>query len=455
MPRQVPCPVCQAQIIQKTGGRQFAAISRLLEKVRINIDISALTGLLGPKKIKASPDKCKACNGKGSVEDVTDSKEKEQAVAKIAQSNSKDIMEQESKLGLGGSRVTIVAGNDLLKVGLAENTNKTYQVHQGKGVRSRGIGPQTENMPLPQGGTCNVVEGIQTPWPEAMGTYTIKCAHKLHLDSGAGGTTISTKGPLIIQSGKIMLTGPEVTIGCEQGPLTLTGDVVNINGKSIEVGPSDGHLFVKGTISNTGNMITAGHTHSESISFVKASCPATYKETELNQAAQNDSTTTPAVWGGMGVKGIMTSLLEMQTHYSQMLSDLPTAAWRLMAPADILAVVNKMSAISKMCYPIELIPTGLAFGIGVSIVYNFPHHHGVPPMQHKHWYKTPDFDLKSNSGAEIRKKFVTDSLASGAPMHVDSETGLQRILKGVKALQGVYNAINAAYNQVLEKLSWF
>ena len=311
--KEVKCPVCQAEMLQKTGGRQFASITRLLKNV-IHVDISSITGLLGPKKVKADPSKCKACEGKGSIKDVTDSKAKYDQVAQYAEQNSDAILQEEAKLGLGGSRHTIVAGNDLLQVGLVQNTNQTYIVHQNAGISSGGLGPQKENMPMPQGRTRNVVEGVQTPWPEASGSYTIKCAHKLHLDSGAGGTVISTKGPLVIQSGKVLFTGPEITLGCESGPLTLTGDVVNINGKSIEIGPTDGHLFVKGTISNTGNMITAGHTHSESISFIKASCPSSKKFTDLAPASPGDSIVSPAVWGGVGVKGITAAIAELQQY---------------------------------------------------------------------------------------------------------------------------------------------
>ena len=475
--KEVKCPVCQAEMLQKTGGRQFAAITRLLENVKIKIDLSAITNLFGPKKVKADPSKCKACEGKGSIKDVTDSKAKYDQVAQYAEQNSDAILKEEAKLGLGGSRHTIVAGNDLLQVGFVQNTNQTYIVHQNAGISSGGLGPQKENMPMPQGRTRNVVEGVQTPWPEASGSYTIKCAHKLHLDSGAGGTVISTKGPLVIQSGKVLFTGPEITLGCESGPLTLTGDVVNINGRSIEVGPTDGHLFVKGTISNTGNMITAGHTHSESISFVKASCPSSMRETKLNAASPSDGIVFPAAWGSISMKAITAAIADVMLHYQSLMADFPTSGWRAAAPADMGAVANKMSSLTKFAMPWETDTTGYIIpgtqlllsitgtgtvvpGTGTSGVinlttatatviapidlHNFPHTHALPPMMHKHDVLMPDIDFENNdSAATVRKKFVTDGLAAGAPLHVEQDTSQKKVMKGIMSVMDAAQAIGA------------
>ena len=478
--KEIKCPIHQAEMIQNTGGRQFASITRLLKNV-IHVDISSITGLLGPKKVKADPSKCKACKGKGTIKDVTDSKSKDEQVAQYAKQNSEAILTEEAKLGLGGSRHTIVTGNDLLQVGLVQNTNKTYNVHQNAGIRSRGLGPQKENMPMPQGGQCNVVEGVQTPWPEAMGSYTIKCAHKLHLDSGAGGTVLSTKGPLVIQSGKVLFTGPEITIGCESGPLTLTGEVVNINGKSIEIGPTDGHLFVKGTISNTGNMITAGHTHSESISFVKASCPSSKKFTDLAPASPGDSIVSPAVWGGVGVKGITAAIAELQQYYKSLTTDIRSVMWRLSSPAEMEDVSFKTQSLAKMSMPWEMSPTGYILpgtqlllsitGTGTVVpgtgtsgavnlttatatviapinVNNFPHTHVLPSMVHKHSVLMPDIDFEKNdSAATVRKKFVTDALSSGAPLHVNTQSE-SLLAKAQSALNTVIAATDVIISTV-------
>ena len=280
--RQVTCPFCTGKVLAKTGGRAFAVISGFLQRsFNIKISTSLLTYLkerLPVSKRSIFKSGCAACEGKGVIPDPSDDRAKYAQVKANAESYSQEILELENKLAPAcGNRYTVIQGSDLLEVGLGMNNAPSYRIVKDGSIRNKGIiDPSKTNVrragpQIPEGGKCNHVQGINS-LASPGGHYMIKCSNKFSVVTGAQGVEITTGGPITISGGITRITGPEILLGTQTGRLSLQGDVVDIAGKSIEIAPTDGHLFVKGTISNTGNIITGGHNHSESISFVKGEC---------------------------------------------------------------------------------------------------------------------------------------------------------------------------------------
>lgn len=388
--------------------------------------------------------KCGICGGKKTIPDVTDDSLKYQKIAQNIDQNAEKIMEAEAKLGLGGTRTTIIQGSDMLFVGLGFNNNKTYEVLPDAGIAPTMRGgkvPQQNGMPV------NAVVGKQgsLAWPQQVGNFAIKCANKFNLLAGAGGITIATPGPLTISAGITKIIGPQLTIGSSTGPLTLEGDSVNITGRAVSITPAGGELFVRGNINNTGNITTQGHAHFESVSFTKGSCVSTTKQTYNSTANVDVTQTQPATWSGFALGA---ALLDLQTYYQMILTDASTSAFRLLSLKEMTNVADRMTSISKYSMPIESIPTGLILpGTAISIngtcpcndggfavgtiagattspipLFNFPHTHGLPEMHHKHEITLPDLDYTSQTPTALRKKVLNGAHESGVPANPTKDT---------------------------------
>ena len=345
-------------------------------------------------------------------------------------------MEREARLGLGGTRTTMIQGSDLLFVGLGFNNNKTYET-----VPGGSIAPTMNGGKIPQQGgvPANAVVGKQgsLAWPQQVGNYTIKCANKFNLLAGAGGISFTTPGPLTFSAGMLRFTGPQLALGCSNGPLTLEGETVNISGKAISVVPTSGEFFVKGNINNTGNMTVQGHAHFESMSFVKASCIGITKSTFMAKANPDVLQTQPATWG---LKALTSALLDLQTYVQAIPMDSKTSAFRLFSPKEGQNLADRLGAIASLALPWELKKTGYilpgtktkAHFIGESSkefifddfceLHNIPHVHGIPEMMHKHEITLPDMDYTNDSPQALRGKIINGSHESGVPAEPTKDT---------------------------------
>lgn len=438
---EVECPFCGGHVKKRdvSGGRTELKIPFTNPPWRIPIP-PFLANFLKP-----DPAAC-SCGGEQKVKDVSNDSAKYQQVQQQAQANTEKAIDLEAKMGTGGSRTTYIEKSDTLLVGLGFNRNDSYEV-----IPEGHVSPGKPQVPektdefgtFAAGIKTNAVVGKQTSigWPSAVGNYKIVCANSFNVVAGAGGINLNTKGPLTFNSGILNLVGPQVNVGSSSGPLTLEGDVVSITGKTITMTPTDANVFVKGTVSATGNMIVGGHLHAENLSFCKASCAAKDERTTKDPSNPDSTETFQAAWGGAGVKGITSSVLDIVTYFGNVMSDFETAAIDLLSPTQMLNLVNRMTTLTKVCIPIETMPTGIAMGEGnlgypvISIVYNYPHVHGLPSFNHSHGVKVPDIEYKDYSSPQsVRAAVINESLTSNAP--VSKKTTMQEMIKYAMALPG-------------------
>jgi hypothetical protein len=434
--REVPCPFCGGHVKKRdvSGGRTELVIPFTNPKWRIPIPPFIA------KILKPDPKQC-SCEGEQKIKDVSDDSAKYQQVQQAAQANIEKSIELEAKMGTGGNRTTYIEKSDTLMVGLGFNRNDSYEkIPKGHRVPGSIVPDAKTGAAFPRGFEGDAVVGKQTSpgWPSAVGNYKIVCANSFNVVAGAGGISLNTKGPLTFNSGILNLTGPQVNVGSSSGPLTLEGDTVSITGKTIAITPTDGKagLYVKGSIHTPANIIVGGQLHAETLSFCKASCPS--KDTSSSNAPANPDTTQTfqAAWGGVAVKGITSSVLDLQTYFGNVVSDSETAAVSLLSPTQMLNLVNRMGTLAKMCIPVEQIVTGFAWLGPIPLpVTNFPHIQGLPSMNHSHSVRVPDIECKDYSSPQaLRAAVINESLTSNTP--VVKKTALQDLAKYLLAIPG-------------------
>lgn len=468
------CPVCSPLNVvkDKVAGKNYFRIpftnfriprwDHLFDKTR-TFDANRRQG-----------EKCGSCGGTKQIPDPNDDSARYKQASQMLSDKAEQIMEAEAKLGLGGTRTTIIQGSDMLFVGLGFNNNKSYEV-----VPQGAIAPSMRGGKIPQQNATrvNAVVGKQASlgWPQQVGNYTIKCANKFNLLAGAGGITIATPGTLTFSAGSLKLVSPQLSLGSSTGPLVLEGDSVNIMGKAVSITPTGGELFVRGNINNTGNITTQGHAHFESVSFVKASMVGTTKSTYNSTANPDVVNTQPATWS---YKAAAAALLDLQTYYQHILSDSKTSAFRLLSPKENQNIADRITTIGKLMIPWEILPTGFLLpgtpitvagtcpcnygGIAGGVItgaivapvplFNFPHIHGIPEMQHHHDVVVPDMDFTSASPAALRNKVMNGAQESGMPADPvkDTRTRLKEI---VRTTIEFTNAVVAEGTKLIAKIT--
>lgn len=469
--RRVRCPFCTETILAKTKGRMFASITGWVQRSwGIKIDTGFLDWIkerLPVAKAAVFKNGCPTCKGKRFIEDPSDQSAQYEQVKKIAESKVDELMELESQLGLGGDKHTIVQGNELLEVGLGLNTCPSWKVVKDASIRNKGLlDPSNTNVKaagpqIPEGGRCNHIQGINA-LPLPGGHYTIKCSNKFNLIAGAQGVEITSGGPVTIGGGITRISGPEILLGSQTGRLSLQGDVVDIVGKSIEVAPTDGHFYVKGTISNSGNLITAGHSHAESLSFVHADCVGRNETSKIG--APSDLSVGPAFWGGVAAEAVTSSLKDMLGNALATVTH-PVHAQQLLSMRFWQNQFDKLLSTTYQLRPYELVPTGYILpGTVISLIgtcpcnypspgsqaagpifgtvlapvtlNNFPHNHPLPDLVHTHETRVPDIDCSSDTAAQVRGK--QSGIGLSAPLHKTS-TGT------IKAALGLWTTIGSIW----------
>ena len=421
--KDAPCPFCAGHVKKKdlSGGKKEFKIPFTNPPYRIPIP-PFIANLLFP-----DPAAC-SCEGSRKVKDISDDSAKYQQAKQKAEANIQKTLETEAKLGTGGSRTTIIQASETLYVGLGFNRNNSYEIVEKAHVSPGSLACDAKNAKpgktfgVAKGYQSNGVIGKQTSlgWPSASGTYSIKCANKYQLIAGAGGVTMATKGPMTISGGITTITGPQVTVGSSSGPLTLEGDVVSITGKTITLAPTDANVFVKGTVSCTGNAVFGGQVHAETLSFCKASCVGVEARSTVEAGNPDTTQTFPAAWGGgySQSTGITSSVMDIMIYMMNIVTDFETAAINLLAPTQLLNLANRMGTLSKIITTIEPYPTGICLTLaGPGLIWNYPHTHGLPSMNHTHATMVPDIDYKNYSSPQaLRAKVISPALTSNAPV---------------------------------------
>jgi len=433
--RKVECPTCGAgnQTREKVAGKNYFTIPFSDLKVpRLDHLVDKSVSF---DENRREGEVCGACKGKKQITDVTDDSAKYKQATQKIEEKADQIMEQESKLGLGGTRTTLIQGSDLLFVGLGFNNNRTHEV-----VPDAAIAPSMKGGKIPQQNSepVNAVVGKQgtIAWPQQVGNYTIKCANSFNLLAGAGGITIATPGSLTFSAGMLKISSPALTLGSSTGPLTLEGQSVNVTGKTVSLSPTNGETFIRGNISNTGNITTQGHAHFESVSFVKGSCVSTTKSTFTAKANPDVTTTQQATWGASAASA---AILDLKTYIQSVPTDSSTSAFRLASSKEVQNMSDRIANIAKLSLPVELKPTGwilpgttfkaLIEDVQRTITIitpvnlnNFPHNHGIPEMMHNHQITLPDIDYTSDSPQAVRGKVLNGSHETGAPADPTKDT---------------------------------
>jgi hypothetical protein len=442
--KQITCPFCTGTVLPKLAARPFLSLNGFLQRnFGIQIPSTAFSTLLQlapiPKKALFLQS-CVACGGKGSIPDPSDDSAKHAQVADLAKQHQAEIEKNEA-LATGCNRYTIIQGSDLLEVGIGMNTTPSYRVDEGKGIRNARLADPSEvdtskgGPQAPIGATANHVQGTN-PLSSPGGVYVIKCSNKFSVLAGAQGIDITTGGPVNIHGGITSIIGPEVTIGSSTGRLLLEGETVIVNGKSIEVSPSDGHLFVRGTISNTGNIITGGHIHAESMSVVKMDCVSRNETTTIS--GPGNLMTGPAFWGPE--TALVGTLLDLSSNVSQQVAN-PDFATQLTSIRGALGMSESMVNLAYAAIPFELKPSGVTATVPPVPVYLFPHVHALPDLRHTHEVRVPNFD-HSDTADELRNKQagVTDS----APLGKDSSSPLQAVASLISSIGTAFTAARSA-----------
>lgn len=474
--KQVKCPNCSGSVLVKKAGRVFQSITGFLQRsfnIRIPTEvISYLQEKLPISKSSIFKDGCPVCKGKGSIPDPSDDSAKYKQVQQNAAAYEKEILDLESRLGPPcGNRYTIIQGCDLLEVGLGMNSAPSYRVDKDKSIRNKGlVDPakitQNGSPQIPEGGTCNHVQGINS-LASPGGHYMIKCSNKFSVVAGAQGIEFTTGGPITFSGGITRFTAPELTIGTQTGRLSLQGDVVDIGGKSVEVAPTDGHFFVKGTMSNTGNLMCGGHAHCESVSFVKGECVGRNEPTK--PGAASDMFTGPAFWGGVGIEGLVSSIKDLIGFVISKTTN-PVEAQQILTPRFFDSLRDKILNVAYNSRPWEFRPTGFilpgtpiilqamvpcnergpAFGTVFGFVQapiplnNFPHIHAMPDGVHIHEVRIPDLDCSSDTAAQVRKN--QGGVSSPAPLHKSSTSA-------IKAALALFGAVGTVFVPIWRALS--
>ena len=428
--RQIPCTCQQAKVAKNIVKKPAKTLEGFFNKMPVGI-----RSILGDAKaslqsnpassvksiIEKDGNKCELCNGKGSVEDPTDTRAVDQQAADLAKTKAPEIQELEAKMGLpGGNRHQIIVGNELLEVGLGMNDAKSYVVKENKGFAQTHVIASQGTVPMPI--KANQVVGTN-PLATPGGHYVIKCSNKFTLFTGAQGVDINSHGPVTINGGITRIVGPEVSIGSSAGQVTIEGQHLQLEGNSINITPNangKGQVNVQGTLTTNGNFISQGGAHIEGdLSFVSATCPMKLDRTRFSSSA--DQATGHAVWSAKaatdGVKDFVRKMQIKLTDPSMM----------QMSPRETNNMVLETQQLVKKSLPIEPVVTGWIIpGTVITIVgscpcnfggtaggtitgivqknielRNFPHHHVLSDGTHTHDIQVPNIRLMDND-EEVR-----------------------------------------------------
>lgn len=434
-----PCPICASwnRVKDKPGGKNYFKIPFT------DIKIPRFDQILNlPKSFESNRrpgENCGACGGTKKLPNTQNDKPKYEEARAELDKQSEKLLQAEARLGNGGTRTTVIQNSEILMVGMGFNSNKSFEVVPDSTVVPNGVGGGF--IPQPNGTLANGVVGkqAQIAWPQNVGNYIVKCANKFNLLAGAGGINFSTTGPINFTGGMTTFSGPQVSIGCSQGPLILEGESVSIGGKHVNISPTNGTLSMKGSIGSSANMTVQGHGHFEGLSFVKAIAVGTRKPTDSGSGNPENSITQPAAWSH---NAITAAVMDIAQYYQNLAADPFTGAVKAISPQEFINISAKMAVLTRVSFPLEVSPTayiypGTPLGIGnlgspvvastFIPVFNVPHVHGIPEMQHTHHMMVPEIDLTSQTTQALRQRVMNSAQESGTPNTATTSDGAVRM----------------------------
>ena len=399
--RTIPCPDCTGKqyvnLFKKNSkdlGALFGSVGSSLRLVLESANILSKSSNRLKDKKSLFKNGCPTCGGKGTLEDKTDQSQQVQAASQKAQQLQKEITQLEADLGgagPGGNRHTLVAGDDMLEVGLGYNDSPSYKVIKDGSLDPGGAQIEEEAV-MKVSTKTNAVIGTN-PLATPGGHYVIKCSNKFTVRAGAQGIELNTEGPLIIRAGQTQLIGPEVTIGSAVGRVAIEGKSTSIGGDSISLNPGTngkGQVSCTGTFTTVGNMIAQGGAHFEGdVSCISMTMPG--KVDRSKHASQDIQTTGAAVWQAEAAAQALQDFVRTRSIRAQ------DPAGLVLTPREQQNIAADQKNLLRKSLPIEPVPTGLVFGVqggtGVLPIYNFPHHHTLGDMIHAHDVTVPNIKL--------------------------------------------------------------
>ena len=173
----------------------YGSMVNFLELVEAALGLAGQEGTPETKLLKS--EKCVACKGKGKVPDNADRKSQESAAANHINSKAQEIQKLEAALGPGGSRHTLVCGDEMLEIGRGFNTAKSYVQFDEvvpTAVTPDGEGEKGGHSPT-QNGMAKGTKGTN-PAATAGGQYVVKAANKMSVYTGAQGFGVHSHGPI-------------------------------------------------------------------------------------------------------------------------------------------------------------------------------------------------------------------------------------------------------------------
>lgn len=416
--RQIECPFCTGEVLSEQNGRAARSASLWPKFQNIVFAISDILSLItGNTKTvsrrQAIGGRCEACNNRGTIDDPSDSTDAEQAAGRILEAN-KDYLDQElGKLGgsPGGSRLTRIAGADVLLVGHVLNKAESVGVRDdAPGPGGGTVGKDTGGEG--RGGLPNGVKGypatkaLNPPANSGGGQYVIQCGNKFDLIAGAQGANINTYGVLNLH-GKagVQITGAEVTVGTGVGQTAIGGKHINMEGEFVSIGATGktGHVNITGSLQATGS-VQANGAYFDNIYFAKGTCPS--KQVPVKGGSTTAIQTGPAIWGGTNTAALKAAFTQLQKHIQERTLDYDLfKAGGPTTPRFFLNLNDLVYGLSYAGMPFEPKLTGLCFvgipGIGtvVGTVFNFPHTHAIHDGLHNHQVEVPAINTEGYTSA--------------------------------------------------------
>lgn len=291
-----PCPVCTASNRQKSWVVNSAASEMNIAPVTIeNRFTSFLSSFITPNQFSftelpsLSPgsvfgDNCPACNGSGispSSQDGTfASQDKDLLIKEKLSSVIGDLANIEKELGEGGSEIITITKHKHETIGLLMNDFPSIRIDEiGKIVNSE--------IRILQGGVLTNVAAsplIEYVHVDDMpgGTYTITAANKFNVQTGSGGVSFKSYGPVDIGGTITNITGEQVNIVSENEINIVSQKRVNISAEILSLRQSKNkQVLIDSNLGVSQNMVVAGSAHIEGeLTVHHITAPAEIQETE-------------------------------------------------------------------------------------------------------------------------------------------------------------------------------
>jgi hypothetical protein len=444
--RKIPCPYCTGEVLAEKNGRASTSASlfpRLQNVLSALSDfVSALTlGTVTISRKEAIGGDCKACKNKGTIEDPTDTTDVDKQRADFLVRMNATIEKYLGRLGRspGGSRITRIAGNEVVVVGHKLNTAKSYRTKKdvagpgNKIVDSKGKG----RAAVDAGSTEHrAVVGNNVPANSGGGAYIIQCGNRFNLMAGSQGISLKTTGPIEIHGGIVNFTGADMTFGTNVGQTSIAGNHVVVQGKNVSMKATgeSGQIGIEGSLGITGNLQSGG-AYVDNMYCAKMTMPS--KTSSTKGGANTRFTTGPASWGVTG-NALINSLADFQNFITERTLDMNLFGQG--GPTTPRFQFNLGDAITDLVYtalPVELKVTGICLTpVGPGVIFNFPHTHILPDGLHTHDVRGPAIACDNHSSAESVKAAFANSGGNtqiAAASEGGEKVGLLQALAGIPA----------------------